>query len=324
MSIAVPQVDLRFLYRKLRLIRRAEEEIARIYPSDKIKSPVHLSIGQEAVSVGVCDPLRPDDVVSGTYRSHASYMAKGGNLRALFAELYGKDTGCARGKGGSMHLVDMNHYILGTSAVVGTTIPIAIGYAVALKREGNGRVVVSFFGDGATEEGVFYESLNFAALHHLPVLFVCENNFLAIHTPIEKRWATRQLCERVRTYGIPAHQVTDSDVLKIRELSLDAVAEMRFRNRGPAFIECHTYRWREHVGPNEDYDAGYRSREELVQWQAIDQVSRIGAKLDPAERERLEFEVERENAEAIGVAENSPVPPPEELYTDVFSQQRTD
>src|SRR5439155_16472388 len=204
MSTAVPQVNLGSLYRKLRLIRRAEEEIARIYPSDKIKSPVHLSIGQEAVSVGVCDVLRPDDVVSGTYRSHAGYMAKGGDLRALFAELYGKDTGCARGKGGSMHLVDINRYILGTSAVVGTTIPIAVGYALAVKREGHGRVVAAFFGDGATEEGVFYESLNFAALHRLPVLFVCENNVLAIHTPIEKRWATRQLCERVRTYGIPA------------------------------------------------------------------------------------------------------------------------
>src|SRR5437867_4586528 len=158
MSRAVPQADLRLLYRKLRLIRRAEEEIARIYPSDKIKSPVHLSIGQEAVSVGVCDTLRPDDVVSGTYRSHASYLAKGGDLRALFAELYGKDTGCARGKGGSMHLVNMDQYILGTSAVVGTTIPIAVGYALALKQQGTGRVVAAFFGDGATEEGVFHES----------------------------------------------------------------------------------------------------------------------------------------------------------------------
>src|SRR5262249_19208000 len=128
--------DLARIYRNLWLIRRAEEEIARIYPSDKIKSPVHLSIGQEAVSVGVCDVLRPDDVVAGTYRSHASYIAKGGDLRALFAELYGKDTGCARGKGGSMHLIDMTHHILGTSAVVGTTVPIAVGYSLALKREG--------------------------------------------------------------------------------------------------------------------------------------------------------------------------------------------
>ena len=319
MSIAIPQVDYRLLYRKLRLIRRAEEEIARIYPSDKIKSPVHLSIGQEAVSVGVCDPLRPDDVVSGTYRSHASYMAKGGNLRALFAELYGKDTGCARGKGGSMHLVDMNHYILGTSAVVGTTIPIAIGYAVALKREGNGRVVVSFFGDGATEEGVFYESLNFAALHRLPVLFVCENNFLAIHTPIEKRWATRQLCERVRTYGIPAHQVTDSDVLKIRQLAAEAIAGMRTGQSGPAFIECYTYRWREHVGTREDYDDGYRSRDELLRWQANDQVALIGGRLDPGERSSIEAAVEREIAQAIEFAENSPFPDPKELSTNVFA-----
>src|SRR5436309_1083397 len=202
----VPEVDFASLYYKLRLIRRVEEEVARLYPSDKIKSPVHLSIGQEAVAVGICDPLRRDDVVSGTYRSHASYMAKGGDLPALFAELYGKTTGCARGKGGSMHLVDMNQYILGTSAVVGTTVPIAVGYSLALKLEGKGRVVAAFFGDGATEEGVLYESLNFAALHRLPVLFVCENNFFAIHTPLEKRWATRQLCERVRTYGIPAQQ----------------------------------------------------------------------------------------------------------------------
>src|SRR6266566_499665 len=216
MSRATPAIDFAALYRKLRLIRRAEEEIARIYPSDKIKTPVHLSIGQEAVAVGVCDVLRHDDVVSGTYRSHASYLAKGGDLRAFFAELYGKDSGCARGKGGSMHLVDMNHYILGTSAVVGTTVPIAVGYSLALKREGTGRVVVSFFGDGTAEEGVFYESLNFASLQRLPVLFVCENNGLAIHTPLDKRWATRQLCERVRTYGIPSRQVTDSDVLKIR------------------------------------------------------------------------------------------------------------
>src|SRR5579864_7393017 len=249
MSNVPVDAELRSLYRKLRLIRRAEEEIARIYPSDKIKSPVHLSIGQEAVAVGVCDVLRPDDVVSGTYRSHASYIAKGGALGAMFAELYGKDTGCARGKGGSMHLVDMNHYILGTSAVVGTTVPIALGYALALKREGKGRVVVSFFGDGATEEGVFYESLNFASLHRLPVLFVCENNSYAIHTPLEKRWATRRLCERVQTFGIPAHQVPDSNVLEIRELAAEAVGAMRSGEGGPSFLECMTYRWREHVGP---------------------------------------------------------------------------
>jgi TPP-dependent pyruvate/acetoin dehydrogenase alpha subunit len=319
MSNVPAEADLPSLYSKLRLIRRAEEEIARIYPSDKIKSPVHLSIGQEAVAVGVCDVLRPDDVVSGTYRSHASYIAKGGALGAMFAELYGKDTGCARGKGGSMHLVDMNHYILGTSAVVGTTIPIALGYALALKREGKGRVVASFFGDGATEEGVFYESLNFASLHRLPVLFICENNGFAIHTPIEKRWATRLLCERVRTYGIPAHQVTDSDILAIRRLASEAIAPMRTGELGPAFIECHTYRWREHVGPGEDYDAGYRSRNQLRSWQENDQVKVVGEMLNAAERSRIDAEVEEEIAEAVQFAELSPFPDTKELFTDVFA-----
>jgi TPP-dependent pyruvate/acetoin dehydrogenase alpha subunit len=313
------ELDLARIYRNLWLIRRAEEEIARIYPSDKIKSPVHLSIGQESVAVGVCDVLLADDVVAGTYRSHASYIAKGGDLRALFAELYGKDTGCARGKGGSMHLIDMKHHILGTSAVVGTTVPIAVGYSLALKREGKGRVVVAFFGDGATEEGVFYESLNFASLHHLPVLFVCENNFLAIHTPLEKRWATRQLCERVRTYGIPAHQVTDSDVLMIRNVAEDAIASIRREGFGPVFLECHTYRWREHVGPGEDYDAGYRSREELERWQAIDQVKAIGERLSPSERLKTEADVEEEIAAAIDFAEKSPFPDPAELYKDIHA-----
>jgi len=310
--------NLSSLYRKLQLIRRAEEEIARIYPSDKIKSPVHLSIGQEAAAVGVCDPLRPDDVVSGTYRSHAAYIAKGGDLAAMFAELYGKDSGCARGKGGSMHIVGMDYYILGTSAVVGTTVPIALGYSLALQREGKGRLVVAFFGDGATEEGVFSESLNFAALHKLPVLFVCENNGYAIHTPISKRWATNRLCERVETYGIPTHRVSDSNVLSLWQLSAEAYASIR-QGSGPIFIECLTYRWKEHVGPGEDYDAGYRTREELRPWVENDQVRIIGEKLAPSLKADIDAEIEREIAAAIDFAENSPFPDPKELYTNVYA-----
>src|SRR5947209_2166114 len=160
------------LYRSLYRIRRLEEEIARAYPTDKIKSPVHLSIGQEAVAVGVCAALRPDDVVFGTYRGHATYLAKGGDLRAMVAELYGKVTGCARGKGGSMHLVDVAHGVMGTSAVVATTIPHAVGYAWALKQRRSDAVTVAFLGDGATEEGVFAEALNLASLKQAPVLFV--------------------------------------------------------------------------------------------------------------------------------------------------------
>src|SRR5438445_5328339 len=168
------------LYRSLYRIRRLEEEVARVYATDKIKSPVHLSIGQEAVSVGVCEALRPPDVVFGTYRGHALYLAKGGDMNAMVAELYGKATGCTKGKGGSMHLIDPERGVMGASAVVGTTIANAAGFAYAQKYRRRQGIVVSFFGDGATEEGVYSESLNFAALKKLPILFVCENNQYAI------------------------------------------------------------------------------------------------------------------------------------------------
>jgi TPP-dependent pyruvate/acetoin dehydrogenase alpha subunit len=310
--------DYARLYRMLRLIRRVEEEIARIYPSDRIKSPVHLSIGQEAVSVGVCDVLQPDDVVAPTYRCHAAYLAKGGDLNSMLAELYGKDTGIARGKGGSMHLISPRHYILGASAVVGTTIPVTVGYSLALKRANTGRVAVAFFGDGGTEEGVFYESLNFAALHQLPVLFVCENNSYAIHTPLEKRWATQQLCERVGTYGIPTRVIEDSDVLEIRRAARGFIDKIR-QGGGPAFLECHTYRWREHVGPGEDYDAGYRTRDELEKWQQNDQVAVTGARLAPDIRLKIDEEIEASISAAIEFAENADWPGPEELFTNVYA-----
>src|SRR3989338_10964762 len=210
------------LYKTMLLIRRFEEKIAEIYSSDVIKSPVHLSIGQEAVAVGVCDVLDKDDMVSNTYRCHATHIAKGGDLNKMMAELYGKKDGCAGGKAGSMHLIELEKGIMGASAVVGTTVPVAVGYAMALKfaaqKTGKQRVVVAFFGDGATEEGSFSESINFAALHKLPIIFLCENNKLAIHSPIERRWPTDKICERIATYGIKTHRVTNGDVFKIREV----------------------------------------------------------------------------------------------------------
>jgi pyruvate dehydrogenase E1 component alpha subunit len=319
MMAETPNVELiRRLYYGIRYVRRVEEEIAGIYPSDKIKSPVHLSIGQESVSVGVCAALDRQDVVSATYRGHAAYLAKGGDLPAMMAELYGKIDGCARGKAGSMHLVGMAQNILGTSAVVGTTIPIALGYALALKREGKGRVVAVFFGDGATEEGVFSESLNFAALHRLPALFVMENNSLAIHSPIARRQMTDRICDRVETYGIPAHRIADGDVLEIYERSRKAVERLR-SGAGPAFLECMTYRWREHVGPGEDYDAGYRSREDLLRWQRNDQMIRLAALVDKQNRVRIDEEIERRIRDAVAFAENSEFPPTRELCDHVFA-----
>lgn len=311
---------LRRVYRMLRLIRRFEEEVARIYPTDKIRSPVHLSIGQESVAVGICDALAQDDFAGGTYRGHATYLAKGGDVNGLMAELFGKDTGCTRGKGGSMHLMDIKNNVVGSSAVVGTTIPIALGYAIALKRAGKGRVIASFMGDGATEEGVFHESLNFAALKRLPVIFVLENNFYAIHTPITRRQANPDtMCERVRTYGIPAYRVTDADVFKIRDIVADALPKMRSGEVGPIFIECHTYRWREHVGPANDYDAGYRSTDEQKPWVDNDQVPRVAAMLPADDVRAIDADVEKQVATAIDFAEKSPFPAAPELYTHVYA-----
>ena len=306
------------LYFGLRYIRRVEEEIARIYPTDKIKSPVHLSIGQEAVAVGVCTALRKTDVVSGTYRGHAAYLAKGGNLDGMMAELYGKIDGCARGKAGSMHLVDMKKNILGASAVVGTTIPVALGYALALKREAKGRIISIFFGDGATEEGVFSESLNFAALHQLPAFFVMENNSLAIHSPIEKRQATDRLCERVQTYGIPTYQVEDGDIFKIYEASKRAIKFLR-KGQGPMFMECKTYRWLEHVGPEEDFEQGYRNRSEFLEWQKNDQLLRLEKLVGGKKRNLIDKDIESRIKAAIKFAEASEFPSGEELEKHVFA-----
>lgn len=303
------------IYRSLYRIRRTEEEVARIYPTDKIKSPVHLSIGQEAVSVGICEALKPGDVVFGTYRNHALYLAKGGDLKKMVAELYGKATGCAKGKGGSMHLVDVAAGVMGGSAVVGTTIPQAVGYALALKLQGKPQMVASFFGDGALEEGACHESLNFASLKKLPILFICENNFYAIHSRLLDRQPLDNIVERARGHGIPAERIEGNDVLRIYE----RVREARATGVGPVFFECLTYRWKEHVGPSDDFDAGYRTHEEARPWIEGDQVQRIGLMIDAEIRQRIEQEVEAAIAEAIAFAESSPFPAPEELYTDVFA-----
>jgi len=308
------------LYRSLYRIRRVEEEIARIYPTDKIKSPIHLSIGQEAVSVGVCEALRRDDIVFGTYRGHALYLAKGGDLKKMIAELYGKVTGCTKGKGGSMHLIDTQAGMIGASAIVGTTIPQAVGYAYALKLQGKNSVVASFFGDGAVDEGAFHESMNFAALKKVPIIFICENNFYSIHSHYLSRQPRDNICERVRAYGIPAERINDNDVLRIYERVKEAVHEIRGGESGPRFFECMTYRWKEHVGPGDDWHLGYRSKDEAEPWIETDQVKRLGDLLDPQVRQRIEDEVEAEIREAFDFAEQSPFPEYEDLYTDVFKE----
>jgi TPP-dependent pyruvate/acetoin dehydrogenase alpha subunit len=300
-------------------IRRVEEEIARLYPSDKIMSPVHLSIGQEPVSVGACLALEPDDVVFGTYRSHALYLAKGGDLKEMMAELYGKATGCAHGKGGSMHLIDVGHHIMGASAVVGTTLPQAVGYAYALAVQKKKAIVVVFFGEGATEEGAFYESLQFAALKQLPIVFICENNLYAIHSAWADRHAHVHLCDRVKGFGIPARRIEQNDGEALHAAVAEARRSMLAARTGPVFFEAMTYRWNEHVGPGTDWHLGYRDEKEMAAWKAIDPVLTLAKDLDPATRARIDREIEGEIADAIAFAEASPFPDPSELYTEVFA-----
>lgn len=306
------------LYRSLYRIRRVEEEIARVYPSDIIKSPVHLTIGQEAVSVGVCEALRPEDVVFGTYRSHAYYLAKGGDLKVMIAELYGKSSGCCKGKGGSMHLADARKGVMGSSAVVATTIPNAVGYAWAMTYKRRPVVVVCFLGDGATEEGAFAESLNFAALKRVPLLFVCENNGFAIHSRQRERQATMDMVRKVTSYGVRAERLSD-DVFQLYERTQQVIEAMRRDESGPHFFECMTYRWKEHVGPGEDFHLGYRSREEAAEWINNDQVTALARRLDAPTRCRIEQDVDDEIRAAFQWAAQCPWPDPSELLTEVYS-----
>jgi TPP-dependent pyruvate/acetoin dehydrogenase alpha subunit len=247
------------------------------------------------------------------------YLAKGGDLKAMVAELFGKATGCTRGKGGSMHLIALDQGVMGMSAVVGTSIANAVGHAFALRYRRSEALVASFFGDGATEEGVFSESLNFAVLKRLPILFVCENNRYAIHTHQNRRQGNPAICDRVRAHSLPATQFDGSDVVGLTDLAMATVN--RIRNRGgPEFLEVLTYRWKEHVGPNEDYHLGYRTEEEAAPWMANDPVPRLAALIEPDARADLEQEVEEEIAEAFAFAEASPFPEPAELLCDVYKE----
>jgi TPP-dependent pyruvate/acetoin dehydrogenase alpha subunit len=306
------------LYRSMYLIRRVEEEIIRLYPTDKIKSPVHLSIGQEAVSAAVCDHLERRDYVFGTYRGHALYLAKGGDVSRMMAELYGKVDGCARGKAGSMHLVDPDVGMMGTSAVVATGVSNAVGAALALRMKKSPAIVACFFGEGAVDEGAFHESINFASLKKLPILFVCENNFYAIYSHVKDRLAGPGLCARARAYGVEAELIEDGDPLKLHARVGVAVDAVR-RGEGPRFLECMTYRWRDHVGPTEDRQHQYRPDAELDQKIAADNLAGLGRLLPEETRASIEAAEEQRVAIAIQFAEASAFPADQEVFDHVFT-----
>lgn len=310
------------LYRRMRLVRRAEEKIIEHYGEDEMKTPVHLYIGQEAVAVGVCDALHPEDGVVGTYRSHGIYLARSEDVEGMFAELYGRTTGPGKGKAGSMHLAKPSGGVLMTSAVVGTTIPLALGIAFANRRRQNGRVGVAFFGDGATNEGVFWESVNFAAARRLPVVFVCEDNGLAIHARREHRQGYRSISEAVRGFDLHVAHSDSTDPWEISQLTREMLRRQREDGRA-VFLHVECYRYVEHVGTREDRDfhLGYRRAEEFEHWWSRDPVSTARERLLKAgvregELRDLEARIEERLSRAVELARRAPVPAPEALWED--------
>jgi len=260
------------------LVRRTEETIADLIESGEARGPCHLAIGQEAVAAGVCAAIEPEDTVWGGHRSHGHYLAKGGSLEALLAEILGKTTGCSGGRGGSMHLIAREQGILGTVPIVAATVPLAVGAAMKYKMRSEACAAVAFFGDGAIEEGPVHESMNLAALYRLPVIFVCENNLYSSHLHASERRVADNLDRAGDFHSIPSERVDGNDVHAVYEVALRAVERAR-AGKGPGFLECRTFRWRGHVGASADVDVGVRRRGELTEWLAKDPLLRVESEL---------------------------------------------
>lgn len=320
---ALPDSVLEHMYLTMLRIRRVEENVADLVEKGEIVCPCHLYIGQEAIATGVCSALDREDYVFSTHRSHGHYLAKGGGLKPLIAEIYGRATGCSKGHGGSMHLVSTDIGFLGSSAIVGGSIPLAVGSALASQAMTNNRVAVSFFGDGAATEGVLFESLNFAALKNLPVIFICENNLYSTHMPISSIQASDSIFEKAQAFGLPSCRIDGNNVVQVYETARTAVERAR-SNDGPTFIECITYRWRGHVGPNWDIGAGLRQQDEVDRWVEKCPVKRMeeflleAGKMTPADRAEAIEEIEREIQEAIIYAKDSPFPDDTDYRRRVF------
>ena len=258
------------LFESMLRIRLVEESIANKYSEQKMRCPTHLSIGQEAIAVGVCANLTSQDQVLSTDRAHAHYLGKGGCLNSMMAEIYGKTSGCSKGMGGSMHLIDTSVGFMGSTAIVANTIPVAVGLALEKKLTRKKSIACVFFGDGATEEGAFYESVNFAIIHSLPILFICENNLYSVYSGLEVRQPVdRKIYKMVRAMGISAQHGNGNDVEEVAR-KVKHAKTMILKSGGPQFLEFDTYRWREHCGPNFDNNIGYREESEFLKWKKKD------------------------------------------------------
>lgn len=298
------------LYRAMVRIRMVEESIASAYSQQQIRCPVHLSIGQEAPSAAFSLVAEPGDLAVSTHRGHAHYLAKGGDLRRMLAEIYGKASGCSGGIGGSMHLIDTAMGFMGTSAIVGNSIPVGVGLGLALKNKGIPQAACVFLGDGATEEGVFYESVNIAALRNLPVIFLCENNQYSVYTPLEERQPEqRRIVDVARSLGIRAQAVDGHSAPDCLDVIMSELPAVR-RGEGPALIEFTTHRYLEHCGPNDDEHLGYRKPGELQAWRNRDPIEALGRELElsDSEIEEIRSSLREEIDEAFDFAKTSPFP----------------
>jgi pyruvate dehydrogenase E1 component alpha subunit len=311
------------LLRQMMLIRRFEEKSAEMYSKAKIAGFLHLYIGEEAVAVGAINAINDDDPIVTHYRDHGHALARGIEPGRIMAELFGKDTGVSRGKGGSMHLFDAKRAFMGGYAIVGGQLPLACGLAFANQRLRNGKIVLCIFGDGAVNEGAFHESLNLASVWKLPILFLCENNFFGMGTDIRYVSAVIEVYKRAEAYAMPAEQADGMDALAMYEATQRLARHVR-AGHGPAFMEAITFRFRGHSMADPEL---YRKKEEVQQWRGLDPIIKLRQQLtsdgmiDDAAFEALQQEIEHVVNESVRFAEESPKPPPEALYSNVYFEE---
>lgn len=327
MNKAFSKQQLLEFFSQMLKIRYAEESLVEPILSGEVRCPCHLYSGQEATAVGVCSSLNERDLVFGNHRSHGHYLAMGGDLKAMMAEIYCRVDGCCSGRGGSMHLIAREKGFLGAAPIVAGTISLALGSAFAAKYYANGQVAVSFFGDGATGEGVLYESMNFAALHKLPLVFVCENNLYSTHMPINEIRCSDQIYKIAEPFNIPANQVDGNDVIEVASVAQKAVELCRGGN-GPFFLEARTYRMRGHVGPNDNIQGtqtDIRPTEEVCAWAKRDPIEKLQSILNAEHKisletlEEIKQNISREITDAHEYARQSPRPDESEVMKNVYA-----
>jgi len=302
-------------------IRSFEEKAEELYIRGMVHGTMHLSVGQEASAVGAVSALEPDDYILSTHRGHGHCIAKGADIKLMMAEFLGKETGYCRGRGGSMHIADVEAGNLGATGVVGDGIPISVGVGLSIKLQRQDRIVLCFFGDGAANTGSFHEALNMASIWKLPVVFLCENNQYAMSTPVKKAFPIENIADRAAAYGMPGVVVDGNDVLAVYRATKEAVERAR-RGDGPTFIECKTYRWKGHSKSDQQR---YRTREEVEAWKKKDPISRFRSMLiregiiTEEEAERIEREAKETIEEAVRFAQNSPEPSLEGIEEEVYA-----